>query len=65
LQNQNEFESELECFHLQLKIGQQWIHFLRYVSASLLVGYSIQKDKQYSMSQGTACAWHGMGKAAL
>ena len=54
MQNQNEFESELKCFHLQLKIGRQWVHSLRCVSASLLVGYSIQKDKQAQHVHGMA-----------
>ena len=54
LQNQNEFESELKCFHLQLKIVRQWVHSLRCVSASLLVGYSVQKDKQAQLVHGMA-----------
>jgi len=54
LHDQNEFGSELECFHLQLKIVRQWVHSLRCVSASLLVGYSIQKDKQAQLVHGMA-----------
>ena len=67
LQNQNEFESELERFHLQLKIGRQWASF-----SEVILGFSFswifnteRQTSTLTVSQGTACAWHGMGKAVL